>query len=295
MSDASSPSLDLRHGANSVPVSSAASDVDADEPVEGEVVAILLGATAMGYYLSLLLHVLGIFAAAMIFALVIDSVDQPFDETVPIRASLADQTRPEDEPVLEIVASLGDAAVSESNVQQMANHLRVIENGLVSTLPTDAMLSLASNPDDEGDGGDGFLFKLPASGLAVTKGSFTAWTVPENPTPGQNYKIIIEVLLPAKLTRYRITDLTGEVTGTDKYRQKIPFDIRVPSASFVTSTSPPTRVTRDTVVDVVKNKVQFAIDVPGAARLVKDTIEISSRRLREKQQLVLVFSGKRDQ
>ena len=47
-------------------------------------------------------------------------------------------------------------------------------------------------------------------------------------------------------------------------------------------------VVSDTV-EVIDNKVQLAIKVPGASRLVRDTITIRSRRLRENQQLPLTF------
>jgi hypothetical protein len=57
---------------------------------------------------------------------------------------------------------------------------------------------------------------------AVTKGSFTAWTVPEDPEPGQDYVIVIEIKLPEKVRRYPLKDLSGMVVGTDGWRQAIP-------------------------------------------------------------------------
>ena len=38
-----------------------------------------------------------------------------------------------------------------------------------------------------------------------------------------------------------------------------------------------------------KNRVQIIVKVPGAARLVKDVIKIRSRKLKEEQELTLVF------
>ncbi|MBX3452033.1 MAG: hypothetical protein KF777_20930 [Planctomycetaceae bacterium] len=105
---------------------------------------------------------------------------------------------------------------------------------------------------------------------AVTKGSFSAWTVPEDPEPGMPYRIVIQVRLPDKIEVYRPADLRGMVIGTDGYRQTIYIRNREP-------------------VPVVDNTVQFELRVPGASKLVRDTIRVESRILREKQVLEIVF------
>jgi hypothetical protein len=105
---------------------------------------------------------------------------------------------------------------------------------------------------------------------AVTKGSFSAWTVPEDPEPGMPYRIVIQVRLPDKIDVYRPADLRGMVIGTDGYRQSIYIRKREP-------------------VPVVDNTVQFELRVPGASKLVRDTIRVESRILREKQVLEIVF------
>ena len=146
--------------------------------------------------------------------------------------------------------------------------------------------------DDEGLEGEGFLFKLPESGLAVTKGSFTVWTEPEQPRPREPYLIIIEIRLKDKIKRYRINDLSGTVTGSDRYRQRIPYDARTPDASFYTDeTTRMKKLSGSEQLKVRDNKVQLAIRVPGARQLVRDTIQLKSRRLRETQTLELVFGG----
>ena len=48
--------------------------------------------------------------------------------------------------------------------------------------------SSASNVGNNGEGGDGdegfgFMFSMPEGGKVVSKGSFSAWTVPEDPEP----------------------------------------------------------------------------------------------------------------
>jgi hypothetical protein len=135
------------------------------------------------------------------------------------------------------------------------------------------------------------MFTIPDSGLAVTKGSFTAWTEPSQPAPGQNYLIIIQIRLPDDVSRYRLSDLGGEIRGTDRYRQSIPFDKDKPMASGVSTADGLRPVRQSESVSVVDNKVQLAIRVPGASRLVRDTIRIRSKRLREEQELILVFGS----
>ena len=48
-------------------------------------------------------------------------------------------------------------------------------------------------------------------------------------------------------------------------------------------------LTSSTVLEVFKNRVQIIVKVPGAARMVKDVIKIRSRKLKEEQELTLVF------
>ena len=43
---------------------------------------------------------------------------------------------------------------------------------------------------------------------------------------------------------------------------------------------------------VRENKIQLVVTIPGGENEVRDTIKISSRRLKEKQELELVFGNK---
>lgn len=129
----------------------------------------------------------------------------------------------------------------------------------------------------EGDGaGDGAGVAVPAiniPGRAVTKGSFSAWTEPEDPEPLQRYVICIVVRLPGnfeKSTKYRLRDISGLVIGTDGYKQYIRFK--------------PTQTSL-----IQDGAVQIDVSVPGASRLVRDTIRIESKLLKEKQVIQLVF------
>lgn len=119
---------------------------------------------------------------------------------------------------------------------------------------------------------------------AVVAGSFTAFTTPTQPLPGQKYIIVIKVKLPSNISNYDESDLSGKVIGTDNYVQGIGrskssfnkvlskfFKGKIESFEF----SSPTAVLR--------------VAVPGAANLVKDTIEIHSDVLNESQTLTLQF------
>jgi hypothetical protein len=106
---------------------------------------------------------------------------------------------------------------------------------------------------------------------AVTKGSFSVWTVPEIPEPGMPYQIVIQVRLPDNIEVYRPADLRGMVIGSDGYRQSI----------YITKREP---------VPVIDNTVQFKLRVPGAENRVRDIIRVESRILREKQVLEIVFT-----
>ncbi len=124
-----------------------------------------------------------------------------------------------------------------------------------------------------GEGGEGESMALPAVNIpkyAVTKGSFSAWTDPRDPIPGISYEIVIQFRLPANVKTYRGSDLSGMVTGTDGYKQAIKFN-------------------RGQAFDVQDGSVQVRIRVPGAAQLVRDTIRIESKLLREKQMIEIEF------
>jgi hypothetical protein len=253
----------------------------------------LSSVSAIGYYTSAALHALAYgFLLLFVYLFGVTFSDPEPEKTEPLAASLADEQVVDDAARLEIVTDLSTGeSESESSVEQLANHLRASQDGQIDMAAAEALRTFtASSPSaDEGGKGSGLMFKMPEAGLAVTKGSFTAWTEPKNPSSGQNYLIIIQIRLPDDVSRYRLSDLTGEVKGTDNYRQKIPYEPRSPNAAAVSSPSGLKAVRPAESVEVVDHKVQLAIKVPGASRLTQDTIRIRSKRLREDQELILVF------
>lgn len=113
-------------------------------------------------------------------------------------------------------------------------------------------------------------FSKPGEGRAVKRGKFTAWTVPADPQPFQNYLIVIEVEWPKatsrKMLRDRKSDLTGTVKGSDNYLQVIEK-----SGFFIPKSN------------------QIVVPVPGAEQNVRDEIHVHSKILEESQDLTITF------
>ena len=126
-----------------------------------------------------------------------------------------------------------------------------------------------------GDGDEGTGTSMHAAGLRIpghaqTKGSFSAWSEPQDPKPGEEYEVVIRIRLPDKITKFRGSDISGNVIGTDRYRKTIRFR----SNEFF---------------PVENGAVEIRIQIPGAQKLVRDTIRVESRILREKQVFEIEF------
>lgn len=153
-----------------------------------------------------------------------------------------------------------------------------------------------------GDIGHGMMQFVPKN--AVRAGSFAAWTTPvyddyyprpfgapepkpgDSPQPMQNYWITIQLKVPGERLKYSVKDLTGEVVGTDGYRQKIP------QRTFQLTQDGKLRpLTESGQVPVIDGVVQLVVRVPGARSLVKDTIVVKSKLLKEEQALEIIFKG----
>ena len=240
-------------------------------PFQTRAIRWLKSLAAYGYYASFFFHfVITLMLIWMISP--IESDNEPFG----INASMDEIGTGEDEEFEEAAPAEMALEVSPNSEpeQTPAEKLDVF-----SMLGTEAGV----NPLGEID------FKMPAGGNAVTKGSFTVWTVPEDPQPGQQYRIVIQVRLPDKVRKYDVGDLSGVVIGTDEYRQLLPVDPRKPFYSQIPRGKKMVTVKKSDRLPVKDHQVQLYITIPGADRLVKDTIEIRSKLLDEEQSLELVF------
>ena len=136
----------------------------------------------------------------------------------------------------------------------------------------------------------GFKYSMPTGGKSVTKGSFTAWTIPEDPVVLEPYLIVIQIALPKRVRRYRISDLSGSVTGTDKYDQILPWDSRNPTSTLKTNDEGDLiPVKPQSRLPIREQRVQLIIKIPGAKKQATDTIRIKSKILKEEQTLEIVF------
>lgn len=207
--------------------------------------------------------------------------------------------------------SVADISLEESGAEESTTEetLELITQPTDGLLPISAVVEKKSTTektgsgkgDTQGDGKGGRKLRAPAN--AVRRGSFSAWTVPiaqyrgetpkpgDSPRPGQHYHIVIQLQLPKGMTRYRVSDLTGSVEGTDKYRLQLPN-----RTFYFNDEGRLEEADSRTYIPVIDDVVQILVHVPGAKfAAVKDTINLSSRRLAEKQELELVFEDTRRQ
>ena len=234
----------------------------------------LIGADAVGLAVSFLLHVCLLIVLS--FLVVEGMKGKGAFSTMIAQSEVAEEL----ETIIAPPEDAGGQSEAELPQMQVIPEMEPRDETVPvpSDLLTDASASIASEGqgdatgDARGNGGGGFRFKMPENGEAVTKGSFTAWTVPEDPRPGEDYMIVIQIRLPEHIDSYPLRDLTGMVEGTDRYRQPI-------GGRFAFNRKLP----------VIANSVQFTVMVPGAARLVRDKIELRSRLLKEEQTLEIVF------
>lgn len=124
---------------------------------------------------------------------------------------------------------------------------------------------------------------LPSN--AVTQGSFSAWAVPPNPAPLQNYQIYIQVKLPSNTANYTLADLSGNLVGTDAYQQTIGRN-PVAYSSITNATRP---VLGQGFNYNGSSTALLIVPVPGAASAVTDTVNINSILLNESQTLIIKF------
>lgn len=114
---------------------------------------------------------------------------------------------------------------------------------------------------------------LVAPPYAVTRKNFAVWTEPLDPIPNAPYDVFIGVRLGPGVTSYEISDITGDVRGSDGYRQ------RLEDTPGKTMTFHPEH-----------GGARIKIPVKGSkADGVKDEIEVDSHLLDEYEVIEVVF------
>jgi len=269
-------------------------DEESSDSLILRIAAVLTSLATMSFFSSAMFHLL-VWGTALILLPIFGFDWQELIQTSqkPLSASLGDEEILDDLPQFEVVGSI-NIEKPQSNLQAFTPRLQESDSAWLKSVDGEAFSPSPVDSLGEADDGGGVLLRVPEEGFAVTKGSFTAFTIPATPEPLKPYRIVIEVRLPGDVKKYRISDLQGEVIGTDGYKQFLPYDKRMRSASRAPAANGrEVEITSSSSIDVINNRVQIIIVVPGAKNLVKDTIKIRSRRLREDQVLTLTFGKAR--
>ncbi len=251
-------------------------------PWQAMVMGWLTDGTAGSFGASVAVHTIIALALATV---VKESLDK--NESISMTLSEADTMPIHFDEIEDIAVDM--AGGSEIQVPQFQDVPLTVDSALNSDAASELMSLAGSGEGDGGDEGFGFKFKMPDGGKAVSAGSFSAWTVPEDPKPGQDYIIVIRIKTPERSRTYRVTDLSGELVGTDGYRLAIPIDRSHPDKTVTEKAGRLAPVRSSDKLRVVKGHVQIMVKVPGAPSLVRDMIELRSKMLKEEQKLEIVF------
>ncbi len=251
-------------------------------------------AAAAGYGLSLLLHAFLMLVMALWF---FPQIKEAMSITTVVQS---DTEEPQHFDAMDDVHLQSPAGSQEVLVPQLTEAINDADLNLLEA----KFLQDVTAAESQGDGGSSGVgsggFRLLEPRNAVKAGSFTAWTIPiaqipgekttagDSPRPGQDYHIVIQVKVPTNRDVYNIADLSGKVIGTDGYVQVIPAQ-----AYFQDKDGNMIRAKIGRRLPIVEGVVQIIIRVPGAEALVKDTIQIKSKLLKEDQTLELIFGKER--
>ncbi len=225
-------------------------------------------AVAAGYGISLLIHAIALLIMSFV---VLSQID--FDEAV-ISSIASDEEASLFDEVVDVRMDVPEGDVSLDKSLESISNMDMADwaDNPVATGVEDSIESLFEKEGAKGMGGGGFM--APPNSRVFRKGSFSAWTIPDDPEPGQDYAIVIVVKLPKRVKRYRASDLVGLVVGTDGYRQTVPG---------------PQYARGSVYLPMKDHTAKLVVKVPGGASRVRDVINIRSKMLKEKQKIELEF------
>lgn len=192
--------------------------------------------------------------------------DSPEIETESFEMTVAE---PEARPKSKAEPAAAEPVSERMSLDQMAEESVAISDSLLQQFSDNAAedsgeaLSEQTTPNQEAHAP-----RTPEG--SVSQGSFSVWTEPEYPDPGEPYRIIVQIQLPPKTTNYHLRDLNGVVVGSDGYRKPIPGPNPKP-------------------LPVVDGCVRLVIPIVSADEKVRDTIFIRSKLLKETQKLLIEF------
>lgn len=247
----------------------------------------LISNATAGYGVSLIVHTVLLLAMS---AIVYQSMDD--NEAISMIITDADAMPIEFTEIMDLTVEPAGGAD-----KQLPQLTKIPITNAEAEISSNLLDSTASNAGNNGEGGStdegfGFAFSMPAGGKVVSKGSFSAWTVPEDPEPRKDYMIVIRIKLPESTKLYRISDLSGKVEGSDDYIQHLPFDPNRKNQDLDARSELGGQIIKlrsSSRLRVIKNHVQIMIPVLGGDNLIRDTIYVKSRMLNEDQKLEIEF------
>jgi hypothetical protein len=222
--------------------------------------------TAIGFLVSLSVH--SIVLLALAFVLVANVASR---ESISLWGVLGDGDEMGSEILIDTSLPIDAGESAPLPTAELAQAADLSDSG--TKVPESIRFGFGGKGHGEGEAGEGTSIGVPTlkvPGHAQTKGSFSAWTDPRDPKPNENYAIVIQIRLPSRVKIFHGSDLSGLVIGTDRYRQEIHFN-------------------SDDQFPVEKGVVEIRIPVPGGAFRVRDTIQIKSKLLGEKQRFEIEF------
>ena len=240
------------------------------------------------YFVAFIVHWFALLTLAAIY------IDNPIDFASVTLNAVFCVSEPQDGMAMEIlgtvidVSALEDSATTpEASAMSASTLIPKLDQKILDGIP-DSLAALALSGSASGSafgsadgsasgsaGGHGGQSKQGggygnAPGNAVSAGSFSVWTEPDNPDPGEPYKIVVQIRLPDGMKRYSVTDLEGVVVGSDGYQKLIPGNVR----GFL---------------PVHEGQARFEVHIVSADENVLDTVFVRSKVLREAQKLQLRF------
>ncbi|MEZ6064520.1 MAG: hypothetical protein R3B90_02160 [Planctomycetaceae bacterium] len=264
-----------------------------DQPSSGDWLARATGHEATGFLMSFAMH-----AALLLASLLLVFTELPTGRRVaPIIVTESDRPpTPVLEPLsLELIAP-PEADRPDSAVKDFAA-LNVTEAEIAASEPLTIVRPEGGQADvhgsEVGPADNDWPTEVPRN--AVRAGSFLAWWIPEVkrygervepgqlPRQGQKYFIHLQLRMPPGRGDYPLSDLSGEIVGTDGYRQPIPERAYVTGGDGKLKRAPPRLSAESGVVEVV-------FEVGGAGKSgIRDIITVRSELLGEQQILTLEF------
>lgn len=105
---------------------------------------------------------------------------------------------------------------------------------------------------------------------AITQGNMSVWMDPRDPKPGHDYELVIQLKLPPNVTTYSGSDLTAKITGPNNFLREIWYEPHQ-------------------FLHIENGMIQIRVDVPNAAPLIRHSVYVESKMLKEEEQFEIEY------